>query len=587
MNDNIKNNENLNENIQSDINIPSENGTTYWESGELQNSFYAASQPSEDNTADFSQKIQDYTYEAFKRDQYEIKQNKKFGKKPLITAIIVVFLLLVATATAYAFNSTFQNTINLLIKSPKEYYSYIENKSVGRAVDKSIAYMKMTNSNDNMATETTVNISYDKDTVNSMLMLLANMSISDFESLIGISLDSIGFDVTSAKSENEIYQKIGFNLNDIDIISAELFMDLLANEILLQLPDLSPDYLRIALDMGEYGVDDVDLDNYNKITNLLTSDSTGDFLKRYTAIITDEIDDVELAKGESLTVGDLTIKSNLLTLYFFPETMNDISTRVLEEARDDEYILELLPIFDLTKDEYNKKLDAALENAKQTYESMPNDKAIFVMKVYVGSDGQILGRTLEPSDNNTNNGTLEIFNIRQDDKGAYDISLKGNNGNHILKVTGSHTIADKAYTGAAKIMMTTDKGESTEIDIEYDELKTVIKDKRIYSYGEISFSTSSMLGFDLVIEYDAKDDEQLSTIKLNMGSSSLVTLDTSVKYLEDYTIPKRDGNAKVYDSLTESGDYYNSFDTDKYLSDLSDRLGIDLNSILGYFLPSY
>ena len=218
---------------------------------------------------------------------------------------------------------------------------------------------------------------------------------------------------------------------------------------------------------------------------------------------------------------------------------------------------------------------------------MPNDKAIFVMKVYVGSDGQILGRTLEPSDNNTNNGTLEILNIRQDDKGAYDISLKGNNGNHILKVTGSHTIADKAYTGAAKIMMTTDKGESTEIDIEYDEIKTVIKDKRIYSYGEISFSTSSMLGFDLVIEYDAKDDEQLSTIKLNMGSSSLVTLDTSVKYLEDYTIPKRDGNAKVYDSLTESGDYYNSFDTDKYLSDLSDRLGIDLNSILGYFLPSY
>ena len=70
-----------------------------------------------------------------------------------------------------------------------------------------------------------------------MLMLLANMSISDFESLIGISLDSIGFDVTSAKSENEIYQKIGLTLMILTLYQLSFSMDLLANGYCYKLPD--------------------------------------------------------------------------------------------------------------------------------------------------------------------------------------------------------------------------------------------------------------------------------------------------------------------------------------------------------------
>ena len=96
-----------------------------------------------------------------------------------------------------------------------------------------------------------------------------------------------------------------------------------------------------------------------------------------------------------------------------------------------------------------------------------------------------------------------------------------------------------------------------------------------------------MMGMEIALEFDVKDDAQLSTLKLNMGKSSLVTLDMSTKYLKDFTIPKPDQNAITYDLLTDMDGYVSTIDIEGYISALSDRLGVDLQSLLGNFLPMY
>lgn len=565
-----------------------EDGSTYWESNEIQSSFEAQTQQSENNGYDNNQKSQDLTYDEFKSNQYQLQQKKKSKKKPIIAALIVVVLLFAFAATAYAINGTFRNSIDLLLKSPRDYYAYIENKSIGSAVDKSIAYNNMSNKNkDEVAVQLTANLSYDKDTVGAMLQSYTGMTISDFESVIGLSLNSIGFDILSANKDNVIYQNIGLNLNSIDIISGDVFIDYAAKEMLFHLPELSPAYLKQSLDTSEFGTEDFDYDGFSEAMKKLSSDSAGELVKRYAKLITDEIEDVKLTKNEKLTVGELTADTNLLTVSLYPETLKNITIGVLEEAKGDEFILEFLPLFEMTKEEFIAEIDETIEEAKSSFDSLPQDDVVMLMKVYVGNDGSILGRTMELINVHQDTITMGFSSVEQNNKGAYEFYISENNEETILNVSGSHSIENKAYTGTATFEAFSEDTGDIEFEIEYEDISYELKNNKPYLYGNINLSSYAMMGMEVALELDVKDDAQLATIKLNMGKSSLVTLETSTKYLEDFTIPKPDSNAQSFDALTETNEYAATLKLEEYISALSDRLGVDLNGLLGSFLPIY
>ena len=565
-----------------------EDGSTYWESNEIQSSFEAQTQQSENNGYDNNQKSQDLTYDEFKNNQYQLQQKKKSKKKPIIAALIVVVLLFAFAATAYAFNGTFRNSIDLLLKSPRDYYAYIENKSIGSAVDKSIAYNNMSNKNkDEVAVQLTANLSYDKDTVGAMLQSYTGMTISDFESVIGLSLNSIGFDILSANKDNVLYQNIGLNLNSIDIISGDVFIDYAAKEMLFHLPELSPAYLKQSLDTSEFGTEDFDYDGFSEAMKKLSSDSAGELVKRYAKLITDEIEDVKLTKNEKLTVGELTADTNLLTVSLYPETLKNITIGVLEEAKGDEFILEFLPLFEMTKEEFITEIDETIEEAKSSFDSLPQDDVVMLMKVYVGNDGSILGRTMELINVHQDTITMGFSSVEQNNKGAYEFYISENNEENIVNVSGSHSIENKAYTGTATFEVLSEDTGDIEFEIEYEDISYELKNNKPYLYGNINLSSYAMMGMEVALELDVKDDAQLATIKLNMGKSSLVTLETSTKYLEDFTIPKPDSNAQSFDALTETNEYAATLKLEEYISALSDRLGVDLNGLLGSFLPIY
>ena len=565
-----------------------EDGSTYWESNEIQSSFEAQTQQSENNGYDNNQKSQDLTYDEFKSNQYQLQQKKKSKKKPIIAALIVVVLLFAFAATAYAFNGTFRNSIDLLLKSPRDYYAYIENKSIGSAVDKSIAYNNMSNKNkDEVAVQLTANLSYDKDTVGAMLQSYTGMTISDFESVIGLSLNSIGFDILSANKDNVLYQNIGLNLNSIDIISGDVFIDYAAKEMLFHLPELSPAYLKQSLDTSEFGTEDFDYDGFSEAMKKLSSDSAGELVKRYAKLITDEIEDVKLTKNEKLTVGELTADTNLLTVSLYPETLKNITIGVLEEAKGDEFILEFLPLFEMTKEEFITEIDETIEEAKSSFDSLPQDDVVMLMKVYVGNDGSILGRTMELINVHQDTITMGFSSVEQNNKGAYEFYISENNEENIVNVSGSHSIENKAYTGTATFEVLSEDTGDIEFEIEYEDISYELKNNKPYLYGNINLSSYAMMGMEVALELDVKDDAQLATIKLNMGKSSLVTLETSTKYLEDFTIPKPDSNAQSFDALTETNEYAATLKLEEYISALSDRLGVDLNGLLGSFLPIY
>lgn len=551
-----------------------ESEPTYWETGALEDLEQAPIQYAQYDQAP-NQETDNYN------NLHEAPQKK--SRVAILIAIVAV-LLITFSATAFAFGDKAKNALAMITKSPAEYFAYVVDKSIDESMDKMTKYMDVSGVGQDIAVETSAKLSYDKDTVSALLQSSLGMTIEDFEALIGISLDSVGFDIIVALQDKEIYEKLGVTLNSIDIITAEIFMDNVADEMMIRLPELSPAYLIQSLDISEYGVDSVDMDGLNEALRILNSDKTEDFVKRYTSIVTAEVQDVELSKGQDFTVGDLTVKANLLTVSLSNETLNKIATKVLEEAKDDEYILDLLPLFATSKEDYQYEINNALEDLK-SYMTNLDDEELVVIDLFVNSDGKKLGYNLTFKEHGENHLKLGYSNIEKNNKGEYEFYLTDTYSQNGLKASGNHTIRNGAYTGSAVIDILDNHNSNMSFTIKYDDIRYATKNNRLYSYGKINLSSFMMMGMEIKIEFDVEGTQQLINVYLNMGNSSLVTLETSTKYLDNYKLPEPDSNAEVYDMITDIDAYSSTMNVEGFISDLSDRLGVDLESLIGVFFP--
>lgn len=570
------------QNLVQDINN-AESGTTYWESTQIQNP--APGQGTSETTEQFYQNYQQQMGgPAYGQPQsMPVIPPRKKSHKKAIAAVIVVVLLLSAAATAFAFQDKIKNALSLGTKSPQEYYASVEKEAIDDGIDQLMSYMDTYSEMKDMAMDVSADLTYDKDTVSSLLQSSMGMTLADLENSIGIPLDKIGFDMTVAMEDDDIYEKLGLSLNNVDIISAEIFMDYLNKNMLMRVPELSPAYLKQSLDMSQYGVSSFDLDAYYKALDLIASDQTGDFLKRYSRILIDGLTKVELSKNEELKAGNLSVKCNVLTVTIGPEEVSKIAKNVLEEARDDEYLLELVKLYNMSETDYRDAIEEALSEIN---EAEVEDYTI-TMDVYVDGSGKILGRNIEAKEAGASLGNLSYRNVSKSDKGAYQFIVGDEKGSELLNISGNHTNTNGSYTGEAVINIDTEGNEMMDISFElaYEDFKTEKKDNKSFTYGSLNLSSYVMMGMEVRLDYDVKGETQMTALSLNMGNTPIITLNASAKYLDGFKIPKQDANAKVYDMLTEINDYSLTMDIEGYLSELSDKLGVDLESLIGNFMP--
>ena len=177
-------------------------------------------------------------------------QPKKKSHKKLIAGVIVLVLVLSMAATAFAFQDTLFNTFAMMTKSPQNYYAYVEEKAISDSVDKITPYLNLTNSNakKNFAYQTSVNVSYDRDTINSLLQSTLGVSMDDLESTYGIKLDNIGFNTTVATKDGNLYDSLGLSLNQVDVITLEIFMDTVKQELSDAGSGIKPSLFKTVLD---------------------------------------------------------------------------------------------------------------------------------------------------------------------------------------------------------------------------------------------------------------------------------------------------------------------------------------------------
>ena len=512
--------------------------------------------------------------------QYQPEPPKKKSSAKLIAAVVIILLLLSAAATAFAFQAVLKNTIALMTKSPAEYYAYIEKNEINAATEKIKPLLK--NTKLETAVKTSTNVTFDHDTIDALLKGASGMGLSDLESNLGITFKNLGLDGTVALKDKKIYGNLGLKLNDINIINAEIFMDTLKQEAMYRIPDLSPAFLKVSLTSAG-----IDTNDYMTLIELLSSERSADLLQRYSNIVVDQINNVTLDKNVPVSQGTLTVNCNKLTVTIDSKNAKQIITSVLTEAKQDEFIFELLPSLNITKDEYIKSIEDLEAKLADEMNSSVSDNSTIEMIVYVDSRGMILGRDFNMKENGRNIGSIGYTSLNKDNKDEFRIYLKDGQNNMNIQGYGSQTKENDAYNGKLTLELNNITGlpSNVKVDVDYKDVKMVMKDNHIYQYGTYTVSSLAFMGVDLVMENTVEKDIQHSKIIVQMGNEPLVTVDMTSEYLKDFTIPQPSSSDVVYD-IADIGQYTSTIDSQKYIADLSNKLGINVQDVINNFMAN-
>ncbi|MHB8128692.1 MAG: hypothetical protein ACYDEX_06830 [Mobilitalea sp.] len=571
---------------------PNTNEKTYWESQtpspETPEQFYKyyeqqlnGGTPSQQNKPQPQNAPTGYTPPGYSQTGYSAAEMnpqppKRKKRRKVFAFVIILFLILsAAAAAAYAYQDTLLNALALYTKSPADYYAYVEKKVIHESVDNLTPYLNF--STPEVAYDVSTDVTFNRETLNSLMQSSMGVSLADLESSIGLPIENIGLDVLFGYNNNLLNETLGLRLNHVELITLELLMDTAKQEMFMRLPGLSDAYLKQSIATGETASN-----NYTDQLGLMTPARNADMLYRYSNIIIDHVTQVTTDKNAVLTLDTLERNCTKLTVTITKEDMNNMTLAILDEASEDDYFLDMLPMFEMTKAEYQKSISDMKAEVNATDDTLSSES--IQMLVYVDSFGNIIGREFGAKDSLASFGYTSLI---KDSYQEFNVYLKDDAGNKVLNAGGNQTKDQKSYDGTITIDLSVPSSEllsNLSFDIQYEDVRSEKKDNRILNYGTYTLSSLDLMGLQIIMENSVVDDIQNNKTIVQMGAATLVTIDTKVDYLEDFEAVMPPTSAEIYD-VTQAESYIASLNLEAYIADLSEQLGIDLQSILDLYLP--
>ncbi len=516
-----------------------------------------------------------YTQAGYQQGSFTQKPKKKSRGK-LIAAIVVILILVSGAATAFAFKDKIVNVFSQMTKSPAEYYAYVEEKAIKESTDELKEYANTAVKD--MAVDLTTDVTLNRETLDTLLQSSLGVSLADMEGSIGVTLESFGLNVQAAKKGNKLSETFGVRFNEVDLITMDMFMDLTEQEMLMRFPELSDAYVDFSSALEE-GLSEFDLDELEAFAAGSSIDAA-DLLKRYGNIIIKNIEDVEMDKNAEITIDDLSVKCTKLTVTISNDDVKNMLEDILSEAKEDKYILDVLDLYGIDEDDYQDMIDQLEDDLEDSSEDLLEED--IEMLVYVDGDGNIIGRefSMDGSD-----ASIGYITATKGSETEYKLYVNDDDDNEVINLIGSHTKKNGVYNGSAKLNLSDPYEEyftTISLDIDYEDVKSEKKNNHTYHYGTITLSSLDLFGIQVEIENSVKDNVQKNKIEFQMGSSPIVTINSKLEYLTDIEVDEPSDSDEVYD-IEDIDSYTDSLDLEGYLSNISEKLGIDLQSLLDYY----
>lgn len=510
-------------------------------------------------------------------------------KKKGITAVIVTILIILAvlvggSAAAYNFVPAVKNNVKMLLNDPEDYYAWVENENMeDTADDISKAYGNLT-----AKSESYMEIKANLESAAISALIEQNAGVSLAES--GIKIPGEISIVSNSKMIDAVTSgSAKLTADGKDIVTANVYLK--DGKYYYQIPELSSSY--IAIDIAtlletsaqQSGSSEVEaltpfiekFANGNAIQEFLTDDELNELLVKYFDIIFSNIDDVDLEKGVKCKVNGVEMKYNELTADINEGTLYSIIKDVLKEAKKDKTIIKLVESTGaMTADEYKQAVEGLLDELGGY--NVSGGDSIAKMVVYVDGKGDIQGREIKIPD--ADDVKINYLKAKDGSDEAFEVNFFTATDEGISVIGDFEEKSDKR-TGDIKVSAVGEDG--FEFNVHVNNFK-VENEEKGYVSGEVIADLSAYDLGELKINLATDGKSQEISTDINVNGSALGTV--SLKYSD-----KANGDVQAFSdseqvyNYTEDGaelqQYLSSANIEGLLKNVSDVIGLDLNSLIG------
>jgi hypothetical protein len=406
-------------------------------------------------------------------------------------------------------------------------------------------------------------------------------------------LKSVKYDVLSMQTGKKLKSIITFFTNDIKFASLNMLSDLEKELTYLFIPDLSKAYLKAdpnSTGINSYGqASPFTTKDFLDILNnpALTEKTLNQLLKKYADIAVSDLKDVS-AMDYYMSAGELSEQQTRYTVKVDEKIFLKIAKDVLAEAKTDEDLSDLLVNLNLcTKEEYKKMVSAAQKEINEIidYASSLEPEGLFIMRVWVDSDGNITGRDFSlATDKDTS-----LFGYKTVKKGeltGIEAWLSPDKGK-VLNISSTVSKENGGINGNAVITYTTDK-TSEAFNVVIKDVKCTSFGAGYYLNGNLTITGKSLAGGTIVVALNGNETEQRIKADLVKGTLTLisVTMDTKILPYEDFDLPTEADT--VYDMGTQMDTYLNNEDLINYLKNINSKINVKgINQLLDQMINAY
>lgn len=357
-------------------------------------------------------------YEGASAQNADVAPKKKSKKLPILLSIgsvVVVAAILIAVFFPYVSNF-FVKTFS----SPGSYYKYVEGKSALKLAGECADSLDVLSKKDQKAdSEISLEIS------DSFKQYIRTVAPDELNTALS-EIDSVTIVTDSNMKGDDSYQNAHLKINDDVLLSCEVSYYADNETMYLKVPELSDKYLCAKVSDDEYPFGDMQFtpqDLYNAIPK---SDQIKTLVKDYFNITVDNIDEIT-ESGDTLTVDEVKSNCTLLKLEISEEDAVKILEGILEYAKDDNNLKEIIENFDnelnldkYDEDEFVNVIEDALSDIK-TYSGTYDTSLKIVYNVWTDGKGEIVGREIT---DNENNFSFKILSPEEGNKVAYEVSFE-------------------------------------------------------------------------------------------------------------------------------------------------------------------
>lgn len=357
-------------------------------------------------------------YEGASVQNADVVPKKKSKKLPILLSIgsvVVVAAILIAVFFPYVSNF-FVKTFS----SPGSYYKYVEGKSALKLAGECADSLDVLSEKDQKAdSEISLEIS------DSFKQYIRTVAPDELNTALS-EIDSVTIVTDSNMKGDDSSQNAHLKINDDVLLSCEVSYYADNETMYLKVPELSDKYLCAKVSDDEYPFGDMQFtpqDLYNAIPK---SDQIKTLVKDYFNITVDNIDEIT-ESGDTLTVDEVKSNCTLLKLEISEEDAVKILEGILEYAKDDNNLKEIIENFDnelnldkYDEDEFVNVIEDALSDIK-TYSGTYDTSLKIVYNVWTDGKGEIVGREIT---DNENNFSFKILSPEEGNKVAYEVSFE-------------------------------------------------------------------------------------------------------------------------------------------------------------------